>query len=152
MQCDMCGKEGELYKAKVEGVEMNVCDRCSKFGKVVKKVNVEVAEAKKIFRREVKAEKEIVESVVEDCGVKIKKKREKMGLKQEELAQKIAEKESMVHKIESGKMMPSMKLAKKLERFLEIKLVEFEEEEESPIVPKGTGGGLTIGDMIKIKK
>ena len=93
-----------------------------------------------------------MEIIKDGYGLMIKKTRERLGLKQEELAQKIAEKESIIHKLESGKIRPSMKLAKKLERFLEIKLVEMEEEEESPIVPKGTGGGFTIGDMIKVKK
>ena len=153
MQCYMCGKEGELYKTIIEGVELTVCSRCAKFGKILRKVEIETGEPKGSFVREIKKEeKEIVETIVEDCGEKIKKRRERMRLKQEELAQKIGEKESIIHKIESGKMMPQMKLAKKLERFLGIKLIEMEEEEEGLIVPKGTGGELTIGDMIKIKK
>ena len=81
----------------------------------------------------------------------IKNKREKLGLKQEELAIKLAERESLIRKIERGEIKPSLKLARKLEDKLGIKLVlqkevktEFESSKEKP-------GSLTIGDMIKLK-
>ena len=156
MQCDMCGKDDELYKAMIEGVELTVCEKCARFGKILRKIKTEQEKPKQKNTTQklvlVKEEKEMIETVVEDYADRIKRKREKIGLKQEELAQKISEKESIILKIENGKMVPPIKLARKLEKFLEIKLVEEEEDESNPDVPKGTGGELTIGDMIKVKK
>jgi len=156
MQCDMCGKDDELYKATIEGVELTVCEKYARFGKILRKIKTEQEKPKTKTNTQklaqIKEQKEIIETVVEDYADRIKRKREKIGLKQEELAQKIAEKESIILKIENGKMVPSIKLARKLEKFLEIKLVEEEEDEANPDVPKGTGGEFTIGDMIKVKK
>ena len=47
-----------------------------------------------------------------------------MGLKQFELAQKISEKESIIHKIESDSEDPSIQVIKKLERLFKVKLIE----------------------------
>jgi len=75
-------------------------------------------------------------------------KREGLGLKQKELAEKIAEKEALVHKLETGIVEPSIKIAKKLEKFLKIKLVEEQEQTaESFISPKREG--YTLGDFLK---
>ena len=105
MQCDMCGSEGKLYKAIIEGAELNVCQECSKFGKVISVIKQETAVKKKVAKaKEVKEpEQEIMQLIVEDFAEKIKKKRESLGLKQKEFAKKIGEKESLVQKIESGK-------------------------------------------------
>ncbi len=53
--------------------------------------------------------------------------------------------------MESGKFEPSIKLARKIEKFLNIKLIEQHEEQHAGI--KGESGeGFTIGDFIKVKK
>lgn len=155
MQCEMCGKkEEELYKTIVEGVKLAVCQKCASFGKIISRIITEEEKPKTNTQRQpiIREEKELVETIVENYAEKIKKKREDIGLKQEELAQKIAEKESIIHKIENGKIVPQIKLARKLEKFLGIRLVETEEAEENPTGAKGTSEGFTIGDMIKIKK
>ena len=54
MQCDLCGKEDELYLALIEGTELNVCKNCSKFGKIIKKI---IRETKEIKEKEVKKKK-----------------------------------------------------------------------------------------------
>jgi putative transcription factor len=150
----MCGKDSELFKAVVEGVELTVCEKCASFGKILRRIKIEEKKPKITIQKQhvLKEEKEVIETVVEDYADRIKRKREKLGLKQEELAQKIAEKESIIHKIENSKMVPPIKLARKLQKFLEIKLIEEEEAEDDSITPKGTGGDFTIGDMIKVKK
>ena len=35
MQCDMCGAQTQLFKVEIEGVQLNVCQSCSKFGQVI---------------------------------------------------------------------------------------------------------------------
>jgi len=146
----MCGSEGQLYNTVIEGAELKVCHECSNYGKVIGIVKEELKEIK---RQEAsnEQEKEIIEAVVEDFAVRIKKKREELGLTQKDFAKKIKEKESIIHKIETGSFIPQMELTKRLERFLHIKLVEKIEEENEKLVKTDTGN-FTIGDMIKSKK
>lgn len=152
MLCDMCGKEAELFKAIVEGTQLNVCKSCSRYGKVLKKVKPKTADKPEPVKKiEIVQKEEIEELVVENFPELIKQKREKLGLKQEELAKKLNERESLIQKVESGHMRPSIKLAKKLERFLEIKLIEeFKKKAFNP--DKKSSGPLTIGDLIAIKR
>lgn len=146
MGCDMCGKEGELFRAVIEGTEMNVCSRCAAFGKVLPRIRkVEVVLKKPIPK------KETIERLSEDFSNIIRGGREKLGLTQEEFALKLNEKESIIHKIETGHIQPSIALARKIEKFLKISLVESEEIENSP-VQKQKADGLTLGDFIKVKK
>ena len=151
MQCDLCGAKTEnLFRAIVEGTELNVCKDCAKYGKIIEKKPVKVEE-KRQFTKPTEPEKEIIQVIVPDFAQRIKNKRESLGLKQKEFAKKISEKESLIHNLETGSFEPSISLARKLEKFLKIKLIEKYEEEhkkETPIEPEG----LTIGDLIKVKK
>ena len=149
MNCEMCGSEGESFKAIVEGSEMNVCKNCSKFGKIIQKPKTNIKFKSKHFKK--KQEKpENIFLIVDNYAELIKRSREKMKLKQEEVAKKIAEKESLIHSIESGKHEPNINLARKLERFFNINLVE-EHKEEQKNIGKSNSSGLTIGDLIKKK-
>lgn len=142
MNCDICGKREDLVSVIVENVKMDVCSSCVKYGKVIQE-----AEKPRILIKKYGS----VEVIVEGYSSKIKNKRELIGLTQKELAMKLNEKESIIHIIESGKMEPELSLAKKLEEFLKINLIEVVDEgagKQSKI--KNTG--LTIGDMLKIKK
>jgi len=151
MQCDLCGTETEnLFRAIVEGTELNVCKDCAKYGKVIEKKPIKVEE-KRQFTKPAEPEKEIVQIIVPDFAQRIKKKRESLGLKQKDFAKKISEKESLIHNIETGSFKPSISLARKLEKFLKIKLVE-EYEEEHKKSSKTKTEGFTVGDLIKIKK
>ena len=153
----MCGSESRLYKSEIEGTLLNVCHNCAKFGKVVANVH----DKKFLEKREKKWEKErqsrpllskeeITQSVVEDYAKIIKEKRESMDLKQEDFAKKINEKESIIHKIETSHFEPSIKLARKIEKFLRVKLVE-QQVSESVETEKTPSEAFTLGDFIKIK-
>jgi putative transcription factor len=145
MQCDMCGKDGFLKRMKVEGTVMNVCQDCSKFGVPVERTALSYPR-----RTQRKERVEVVEFVVNNYAEIIRNARNKTGLKQEDFARQINEKESIVHKIETGHFSPSLKLARKLEKFLHIKLVERESSEPLKVNTKAEGiGGFTLGDMIK---
>jgi len=144
----MCGSEGKLYKTIIEDAQLNVCHECSKFGKVTG--IVEQKGANKITAN-TENQTEVMEIIVEDYAEKIRKKRESLGLKQEEFAKKISEKESLIQKIESGHLEPSIGLAKKIGSFLKIKLTEEHEETHEKQSSTKTDS-LTIGDFIKIKK
>ena len=145
MQCEICGREGRLFKARVESSEMIVCEKCSKFGNILKEINENPIEKKfeKVKNKE-------IFYIRKDYSQIIKKNREKINLKQEELAKKMNLKESMIHKIESGAFEPSMELAKKFEKFFNIKLIEkYKEEKEEKL--KEQGKEMTIGDILKEK-
>ena len=153
--CDMCGGEEVSYRAEVEGTTLNVCEKCAKFGKIVSRLKEPVKEKprKQEFRRneKVEEEKNVIYMVGSEFASKIRKAREKRGLNQEDFAKKISEKESIVHKLETGEFTPSLKLARKLEVLLGIKIIESYEEEKNQQV-KGETEELTIGDVLKIKK
>jgi len=146
MICDMCGSEGKLYKTIIEDAHLKVCHECRKFGKVIG--IVEQKQEDKVI--ESAPQIEIMEIIVEDYAEKIRKKREDLGLKQEEFAKKISEKESLIQKIESGHLEPSIGLAKKISSFLKIKLTE-EHQELHEKQAKTKTNTFTIRDFIKKK-
>ena len=149
----MCGSEGKLYRAKVEGIEMNVCPDCSKFGDVLGEVKEEVEEVKKEVKHvEIKKEPEIIEMVVGDFAERIRKKRGDMGLDQEKFAKKINQKKSVVHKMENGEFTPSIEIARRLERILGLQLVEEYAEKDKASFQRTKSEEVTVGDLIKIKK
>ncbi len=159
--CDMCSSQEKTYKIEVEGSILNVCEKCASFGKVVRKIIPEMPEkkqkqvqkaAKKLAEEKAKKETETVQIITPDFSLIIRKAREKLGLKQEELAKKIAEKESVIHKLESGSIIPAIPLARKLEKFLRISLVETIEVDSPETSDKRSSSErLTLGDLIRIK-
>ncbi len=157
MQCEMCGKDTNLVIALIEGTEMNVCNQCAQFGKVIKKVEPEPKRKRKENKEDLvkvmkeESKKEVIQIITPDYGNIIKKEREALGLKQEDFAKKINEKISLMHKIEIGSFEPSIALARKIEKFLKIKLIEHYEEEHGKL-HKVEGNGMTIGDLIRFKK
>src|SRR3989344_9054884 len=108
MNCEICGSEGNLFKTLIEDSELNVCKECSRFGKVISAVEIETEKQRKEYRVTTFPDKEIVQVIVPDYSEIIKKKREELGLKQEEFAKKINEKESLIHKIETGQFEPGI--------------------------------------------
>ncbi|MCX6707306.1 MAG: multiprotein bridging factor aMBF1 [Candidatus Woesearchaeota archaeon] len=147
--CDMCGAQGKLFRVLVEETEMYVCQKCSKFGKILANP---VTFIKKKVVLEKSAKPEPVEMIVEGYSDMIKKRREELGLTQEELAKKIAERESIIQKVEISQIEPSISLARKLEKFLSIRLVEQYEDKGGSLSTKSKSAEFTIGDMVKIKQ
>src|SRR3989338_3473338 len=150
MLCDMCGNPGKLFKTIVEGTELSVCQECSRFGKVVSIIEPSTGKPSAKTESE-EPETEVMDLLVEDYAEKIRKKRESLGINQKEFAKKLNEKESLIQKIEAGHFEPSIGLAKKISRTLQIKLVE-EYEERHEKQPRPKVEGFTLGDFIKIKK
>jgi len=148
----MCGAESFLVKAEIEGTELKVCKNCARFGKVVNRFPDKKKNFGKSFVKSRPEEPKSVEMIVEDYSKILKSAREQKGLKQEELAKLVKEKESIIHHMESGEFKPSIFLAKKLEKFLHVKLIEQYEETHAVVGGKSGSGATTIGDLIKIKK
>ena len=151
MLCEICGREikyGE--KIKIESAVVIVCKNCAaalskgtRIGKVTEKSKTET---KPKIRRELPEE-----DIIEDYASVIREAREKEGLSQEGLAKELKEKLSVITRIEAGKMIPTMELAKKMEKLLKIKLIE-KTSGDAKITVSKTDETLTLGDIVKIKK
>ena len=143
--CEMCGVEKKLFTTLIEGVELKVCKKCSSFGTIVKKPVIK----KKQIIKEKKPVREVIQVIREDYPKIIREKRERLGLKQKEFAKFLAERESLIHKMEAGTYTPSLDMARKMEKQLGIYLVERKEIEPQKLPTKTEK--FTIGDMINIK-
>lgn len=156
--CEMCGAPSEnLTKVKIEGTTLEVCPNCSGFGQKVQEAPMpRYVEGYDPRRREFRprpVRKEVMMIIVDDFGPKIKNAREQLGLKQEEFAKRLNEKESIMQKIESGAFAPSIEQARKFEKALKIKLVEeYSEGGEVPMSTKTSSEGFTMADFIKDKR
>jgi len=142
----MCGAESMLVHAKIEGTELTVCKKCAGYGQVLGRVRIRT-DSPDIPKSSV----ERIQAVKPDFAEVIRRKRESLGLTQKDFAKKLNEKESLIHKIETGGFEPSLTMARKFERVLGITLVE-QIEEKHETSAKKSSDQLTIGDLIKIRK
>ena len=159
--CELCGRKPSLYNCEVEGTLMKVCQDCAKYGGVKGKSNVRVVVQDS--KKPVSNEPEYL--FVPNYGTLVKNAREKQGLNQEDFAKKINEHKSLVHQVESEHIKPSVVFARKLERALQIKIVNEVKSEKydagegdkhlsstGRITSKPQSEGITLGDMIHFKK
>ena len=110
MNCDLCGKEAELHKdAMIEGSQMSVCRNCAKYGRIIEATE-KIRPAAAITQAKLE---EGVQTLVSNFGEFLKRKREQMGLTHKEFARKIAERESTLHKLETGTIALTIAKAKK---------------------------------------
>lgn len=150
MPCEMCGRDDQLIKTLVEGSLLNVCKQCAQHGQIIEAPKIEVT-INRPYHSPTHIE-ELEEDIIPNYSALIKQAREQKNLTQEEVAKDMAEKESVIHKLETGNMKPSVKLARKLEQYFRISLTE-KEEEKLPPKPKKLDfkdSSLTIGDLINI--
>ena len=148
--CELCGHEGNLISAIVEGALLRICPRCKEYGDVVS-----IPKPKSFKRVSTKPlVKEPEETIAQDFAIQIKRHREKEGLTQKELGENINEKESFIHQLESGHLTPSLVQAQKFERFFHITLIENIEPYDGPkkVNINFKDKGVTIGDLIKVKR
>lgn len=163
MICEMCGAEApKLKKIKIEGSNLSVCPKCTKFGiNHTKKSGPEeltytTTISERLERREKRLKtKDVFEQSQDELATdyprRIRKARASMGLSQEDLGKKINEKKSVVAKLETGDMIPDEKLVKKLEATLGISLKEKVSSVETPKRSEARRG-FTLGDFLKIEK
>lgn len=141
MECALCGRDVErLNKAEVEGTVIEVCDRCVRFGRVIEEPVYRTIKRKIEF----KALREEAE-LIPRYGQAVKEARQAKGLRRDEFAKKINEKESVIKRIEMQQMEPDERLVKKIESFLGIKLMEKYEEKLRTMKRKKSE--LTVGDV-----
>ncbi|NOZ77146.1 MAG: TIGR00270 family protein [Euryarchaeota archaeon] len=155
MRCEVCGKEvrGKTVHVKIEGTVMKTCPGCARFGtRLPPGVGEGRAGGRGRPRKSIpySREEKVIE-FVEDVDRVIREGREAAGLTREELGRKLNEKVSVINRLESGRMVPDKKLAKKLEKALGIRLLT-EVKEEKVGFSAGLGKEMTLGDFIKVKK
>lgn len=136
-------------KTKIESSTMLTCNECAKFGKVQREPP-KPRKPRPVNRRP--RFKEPSQEVLEDYNAIIREAREKKGWSREDLAEKVYEKASVISRLESGKMVPDIKLARKLERTLNIKLIEKLEDAKQEDFGPSARRGSTIGDIARIKR
>jgi len=88
--------------------------------------------------------------IVDDYAVRIRHAREEKGLSQKDLAMQLKEKEHLIKKIENGELIPEDMVRKKIEKALDIRLVDAagtdaEKKVQSTMAP-------TLGDVTIIRK
>jgi putative transcription factor len=146
--CEVCGTNTlRLFRASIEGISMNVCEGCSSYGHVLY-VPESKPKAKEVL---VSKAPEIEERIVNNFSEIIKKSREKINLNQEEFALKLNVRLSLIRALENKEQLPDLKLAEKLEKELNVTLIE-EVSDEAPVNSGSLSKEVTLGDMIKIKK
>ena len=164
-ECQICGSIiwGKGIKVIIEGAKITVCQNCAQYGKKIqtkahseqkgKLVQYKDKPARKNTKPRINQQEEL--EIIEDYAVKIRKKRQSLGLNQDQFAQKLNEKPSLLRRIETGKAKPTIKLARKIQKIYGIKLITTSETTESSTqinkyMKKSTGSSL--GDMAFVRK
>lgn len=143
----MCGKEEQLFKAVIEDAQLQVCAQCGKFGKVLHQI-MDTHIKEKVMQPK---PQEFGFLVLDNYSQRIKQKRERLGLTQEEFAHRMNEKTSIIHQLESGHLSPSLQIAQKLKRTFGIVVIE-DYQELAIEAAKEKTAEYTLGDFIKVKK
>ncbi|HLC98068.1 MAG TPA: multiprotein-bridging factor 1 family protein [Candidatus Nanoarchaeia archaeon] len=146
--CDLCGREAELHRAEIEGVELSVCSSCVRHGKQKAPVPQSFVPRKQHIAREAP-----VERLVENFSCLLRRSREARQMTQNDFAAFLQERSSTVAKWESGALQPDIAVARKLERKLGVSLVEKEESVSAVLEKKRAAKDeLTLGDFLKVKR
>lgn len=152
LYCDICGRAPVRAQILVEGAKLLACGSCMKSGKIIHRFEEHEATEHLEFSRP--SPMEPTEEITEGFGRIIKGARDRAKLPLAVVAERINEKESYLDAIENERLMPSIAVARKLERELGIKLVEKVQPSVAPSMPlsKGRAAAPTLADMIEPPK
>ncbi len=159
----MCGAESKvpLKRVRIEGAELSVCGSCARYGtelhgavkpsatpsgRQTGSIQSQTAQP----RRSRDLFDTLGGDLVDDYADRIRNARLKKGLSQKELALAMMEKELLIKKIEKGELIPEEDVRKKIEKELEIRLIEDNSSESQDFHQSKMT--TTMGDVIKIKK
>ncbi|MHA2035633.1 MAG: multiprotein bridging factor aMBF1 [Promethearchaeota archaeon] len=164
-ECQICGSIiwGKGQRVILEGARITVCHNCAQHGtKIHKPTSYTYGKTpiqKKPYAspKRPKIKPQIVEEIeiVSDYAKRVRNARNKLGLNQDQFAQKLNEKPSLIRRIETGKAEPTVKLAKKIQNLYSVQLLTKSDEtdynvQESKFMKKSSGSSL--GDIAFIKK
>ena len=176
VQCEMCGAQtGSPKTVKIEGAELDVCGDCADFGTEVQTQETSSTSTKYSTssssssgssgssssggsaggsgggggsRRDMFDE---MDEVVQNYDDRIRNARETEGLTQEELANQLNEKSSLIRKLERGDVLPSDTVQRKLEKALGVTLSEGGGGNDDEWSSDSATGSTTLGDVVKRK-
>jgi len=176
------GMKGNGRNVVIEGASMNVCPQCaSKFGQQVNESSTPGASSrprqqsswlgaperhpssstpplKPVSKIKPKPKPPSMGvrledmELIEDYARTIQTARQKKGISQDELAQKIGESISTLKAIEAGRHKPTEKTIKGLERELDISLLELLGTVPIKTSTAQAGAGPTLGDRVVVKR
>ena len=161
--CELCGAliRGPARRVSVEGVSMTVCTRCySRLASRRRETPAKPAGPVRpprpaAQRRRTRPRRDTLYDryeVVEDYAERIRQARVRLGWSQAVLAQRVGEGENVIKRIEAGRLVPPIDLARRLEKVLRIRLLEPVVEEVFPAsAGKHEDYTLTLGDIVRIR-
>ena len=168
-ECPICGSIiwGRGQRVLIEGARITVCQSCAQHGtKVTNKPSSAYSinkvphtmpynnKPKTQTKPKVRAPDPTDDiEIITDYADRIKNARMTRNLNQDQFAQKLNEKPSLLRRIEAGKAKPTLKLAKKIEQVYNIALLEKTDKIEvntKKYMKRQTGSSL--GDIALIKK
>ncbi len=172
-QCEMCGAdETSLTTTKVEGAELELCSSCTDFGTEVRDESTGSGGGKYSTSSSTGTSSsssssgsggssggstrprdmfDDMDEIATDYDDQIRNARESRGLSQEELADELNEKASLIRKLERGDTLPTDDIQRKLEGELDISLVEGDSADEDADWETNDTGTMTLGDVDKRK-
>lgn len=167
MNCEICGSKiiEKPNRAIIEGSRLVVCKKCSEFSEASWESEFQRSQITKTIRpgstfkdsrRNIRTRRSSNNledyEITENFSESLQKGRKKMGISQEELARLLKERLSVIQKIESGKITPSLRLSREIEHLLKIKLLTNEKPKIDYEVNKEMTSDLTFGDVFRYKK
>jgi len=164
-ECPICGSIiwGKGHTVLLEGAKITVCYNCAQHGTKIQKPSKNTQIKKYHSQERSKSpkrqtfKKAFIDDleIIPDYAKKIRNTRNSLGLNQDQFAQKLNEKPSLLKRIEAGKVEPTIKLAKKIEDVYKIKIfkkvVEIEADVSNNKYMKKSAGS-SLGDIAFIKK
>jgi putative transcription factor len=129
-----------------------LCPGCMRHGKGIKTTPL-VTKQKILSRIKRPRERDVYQDMdrelITGWNVIIKEARHKKGLTREQLGFNIGERTVTISKIENGDLRPSDKVVKKLEKELNIKLIDEVKKIDTSVKITQSQSGFTLGDFIK---
>lgn len=150
--CDICGRGPVRAQIQIEGAKLLACGACMRGGKILHRFHED--EEGSVVEEQRPAPELGGEEIVEEWGKVIRAARDRTHLPLAVVAERINEKESYLDAIENGRLMPSVPVARKLEKELGIKLIEKSAPSIAPSPAAATGkfSAPTLGDMLSREK
>nr|EGQ40329.1 MAG: transcriptional regulator, XRE family [Candidatus Nanosalinarum sp. J07AB56] len=168
----MCGADkSSLTKTKVEGATLELCDSCTDFGTKVRTESSSSGSSKYSTSSDSGKNSggssgsansagsgggrapdmfDDMDTLAADYDSRIRKAREALELTQEELADQLNEKASLIRKLETGDVLPDEEVQQKVETALEVELSEGTDVDDADWSGQ-SDGSMTLGDVVKRK-
>ncbi|MDD5023026.1 MAG: multiprotein-bridging factor 1 family protein [Candidatus ainarchaeum sp.] len=149
--CEVCGKKEPRFLIHLEGANLMACGSCAREGKIIS--SLDSMSPQDLSSRKYSAPPKALreeESAIEGYGSIIRRKIQEKGLKRGEVAKAINEMESYIEHIEKEQTLPPIKVLKKLEKFLGVKLIEKTSPslDDSSFSNQNSKKDLTLADIL----